>query len=66
MEEILQKLNEQDEKLGEIAKTVKKIKLFFIIMFGLSIVTFVLPLLSLIFVIPWFLKTMGSTYQGLL
>ena len=66
MEEILKKLEQQEIKLNDIYSTVRKIKIYFMIMLILSLVTFVLPLLSLIFVIPWFLKTVGSTYQGLL
>lgn len=66
MDEILKKLEKQEAKLDEIASTVKKIRIYFLTMFILSLITFVLPLLGLIFVIPWFLRTIEGTYQGLL
>ena len=66
MEEIIQKLIQQESQLNEIASTVKKIKLYFVVMLSLSVATFIIPLVGLIFVVPWFLKTVGSTYQGLL
>ena len=66
MDEILEKLKQQEVKLNEIATTVKKIKFYFLAVLVLSLITFILPLIGLIFVIPWFLRTMESTYQGLL
>lgn len=66
MEEILQKLENQEKKLDDIYKTVRKIKIYFLAALIFTIVTLVLPLLGLIVVIPWFLKTMQEGYQGLL
>lgn len=66
MEEIIQKLATQEKKIDEIASIVKKIRIYFLVIITLSVITFVLPLLSLIFVVPWFLRTIGDTYQGLL
>ena len=66
MEEILKKLEEQDKKLDNIYATVRKIKIYFLTALIFTVVAFVAPLIGLIFLIPWFLKTMGSAYQGLL
>ena len=66
MEEILEKLKQQEVKLDEIYKTVHKIKVYFLTTLIFSFVTVLLPLLGLAFIIPWFLKTMQQTYQGLL
>jgi len=66
MEEVLNKLAEQEKRLDDIYKTVRKIKIYFLTMIIFTVVGFLLPLLGLVFVIPWFLNTMESTYQGLL
>lgn len=66
MDEILEKLAKQEAKLDEISSIVKKIRIYFLTMLVLSLITFVLPLLGLVFVIPWFLRTIEGTYQGLL
>lgn len=66
MEEILKKLEEQDKKLDDIYATVRKIKIYFLTALIFTVVAFVVPLIGLVFLIPWFLKTMGNAYQGLL
>lgn len=66
MEEIIKKLEQQDKKLEEIYKTVQKIKIYFLTVLVLSIITFFIPLIGLIFVIPWLLETLDGAYQGLL
>ena len=65
-EKILKKLQEQDEKLDVIYKSVEQIRKIFWAMIIISVVTFVLPAIGLIFVIPWFLSVMGEVYSGLL
>ncbi|MEA1926276.1 MAG: hypothetical protein U9M90_03495 [Patescibacteria group bacterium] len=66
MEELLKKLEEQDKKLDDIYATVRKIKIYFLTALIFTVIAFVVPLIGLVFLIPWFLKTMGNAYQGLL
>jgi len=65
-EKILQKLEEQDAKLNAIYKSVEQTRKIFLATVIMSVVTFVLPLIGLIFIIPWFLHVMGDAYSGLL
>jgi hypothetical protein len=66
MEEISEKIVQLETKIDDVAKTVRKIKLYLLTILVLSLITFALPLIALIFVIPWFLRTIETTYQGLL
>ncbi|NCN52261.1 hypothetical protein GW943_00400 [Candidatus Parcubacteria bacterium] len=64
--DILKKLSEQDEKLDAIWRSAEKTrKMFLFTMWG-TIIAFVLPLLALAFVIPSFINSYLSSYQGLL
>ena len=65
-EKILQKLEEHDAKLNAIYKSVEQTRKIFLATVIMSVVTFVLPLIGLIFIIPWFLHVMGDAYSGLL
>ncbi|PID52111.1 MAG: hypothetical protein CR972_03745 [Candidatus Moraniibacteriota bacterium] len=65
-EKIIEKLNAQEKKLDDIGKKVHRMYIVFIAMAILSIITFVLPLIGLIFVIPWVINVIGGTYSGLL
>ena len=65
-EQILKKIEEQELKIDEIHKYVKKIHLYFKITFWVTVVTIVLPLIGLMFVIPMFINSFMSSYEGLL
>lgn len=65
-EKILQKLEEQDQKINAIYKSVEQARKIFLATLVITIVTFVLPLIGLIFVIPWALSVLGDAYGGLL
>lgn len=65
MEEVLKKIEEQDKKLEEIFRSVERMRKYFLWTFILSIVFFVLPLIGLIFVIPYFLSTLTLGGLGL-
>jgi len=56
-EEIKQKLLEQDEKINEIHNMMKGMKRNSQIGLWIGILFFVLPLIGLIIVIPWFLDS---------
>jgi hypothetical protein len=60
-QDILEKLNQLEQKIEETHFLVQKTwRLFFWTMVG-TVVMFVLPLIALAFVIPYFLKTLNST-----
>lgn len=60
--EILQKIEEQDKKLSEILRSIEKMRKYFLWTLIITVATIVLPLLALIFIIPWFLKIITSAY----
>ncbi len=65
-EKILQKLEEQEKKINAIYKSVESARKIFLVTLIITIVTFVLPLIGLIFVIPWAMSVLGDAYGGLL
>jgi len=66
MEELIKKLNKQEQQLNEIHQTVKKLKRYFLTTIIISILTFILPLIGVVLSIPWLLKTFESSLKGLL
>lgn len=63
--DLKQKIEEQSEKLDAIHAQVKKMRRYFLWSFWLTVVFFVLPLVGLVFIIPWFLSTyLGSMGMG--
>lgn len=64
--ELVEKFEAQEKKLDEIGKKVHRMYIAFIAMVILTIVTFVLPLIGLLFVIPWVMSALGDAYSGLL
>jgi TRAP-type mannitol/chloroaromatic compound transport system permease small subunit len=65
-QEILEKIKEQDAKLDAIYASVEKTRKYLIWKTIISVIFFVLPLVGLAFLIPWFLKTITAAYSGLL
>lgn len=65
MEELLKKIEQQDKKIDAIYISVEKTRKYFLWTLIGTLVTFVLPLIAMIFVIPWFISAMSSTYSGL-
>lgn len=64
--EILIKFEEQDKKLDAIYKSVEKTRKYFLWTLIVSVATVVLPIIGLMIMIPWMLKTLTSAYGGLL
>jgi len=62
-EEILKKIEENQKKLDRIYTSVEKTRKYFLATLIITIVVFVLPLIGLIFIIPWFLSTLSSAYN---
>jgi hypothetical protein len=65
-QEMLKKIEEQDAKLDAIYKSVEKTRKYFLWTLIISVATVVLPIIGLIIMIPWMLRTMSSAYGGLL
>lgn len=59
------KLN-QEEKIDEIYKSVEKTRKYILTMFWVTVVAFILPLVALAFVIPYFLSTYMGSLEGLI
>ena len=55
---LLQKITEQQEKIEKIYRSVESTRKYFLFTLILSIVMFVLPLIGLIFIVPYFLKSL--------
>jgi hypothetical protein len=64
-QDLLEKLDQMEQKIEETRVLAQKTyKLFLWTMIG-TIVTFILPLIALAFVIPYFLRTVTSGLNGL-
>ncbi|NCF75195.1 MAG: hypothetical protein GWO87_01770 [Xanthomonadaceae bacterium] len=55
-EEIKKRFDAQDKLLEKIYVSAEKTRKYFLVVFIISLVTFVLPLIALIFVLPWFIN----------
>ncbi len=62
-EEVLRKVQENSEKLDAVYRSVEKTRKYFLWTLIITTVMFVLPLIGLAFVIPYFLRTLGSIYS---
>lgn len=58
--EVKNRLDEQDRMLGEIYKSVEKTRKYFLIIFWVTVVVVVLPIIGLMFAIPAFLSSYNS------
>ena len=61
-EVILQKLTEQEKKIEAIYVSVEKTRKYFLWTLIISVGVVVLPLVGLMFAIPFFLSTLSSAY----
>ena len=64
-EEIKQKIDEQAIKIDAIYKSVEKTRKYFQMIFWVTIILFVLPLIALIFIVPSFMNTYTNALGGL-
>lgn len=65
-QELSAKLDAQDRKLDAIYVSVEKTRKYFLWTMIGTIITFVLPLIALMFVLPWAMNSVLSAYSGLL
>lgn len=61
-QEILNRLQAQEELLQKIYISTEKTRKYFMWTFYGTLALFILPLIALMFVIPTFLSTMGTAY----
>lgn len=54
-QEIIKRLDEQAAKIDEIARSVEKLRKYFLIIVIITVAGIVLPLIGLVFAIPQFL-----------
>ncbi|MFA5871634.1 MAG: hypothetical protein WC858_02820 [Parcubacteria group bacterium] len=64
-QDLLDKLNQQNARIEQIYVSVEKTRKYFMWTLIATIVMFVLPLIALAFVIPFFLKSITSGLTGL-
>lgn len=64
-QELLDRLSSQDQKLEQIFISVEKTRKYFLWTLIITFVTFVLPLIGLVFAIPFFLSTFSGVMGGL-
>jgi hypothetical protein len=65
-QEILDKLAAQEQKIDAMYVSVEKLRKYFLWTLIITGVTFVLPLIAMAVILPWFISTMSSAYSGLL
>jgi len=63
MEEILRKLTEQEVKIDAMYVSVEKLRKYFLWTLIITIVTVVLPLVAIIFAVPFLIGTVTAIYQ---
>ncbi len=65
MDEILQKLAEQDKKIEAIYQSVEKTRKYFLLTLIISVAVIILPLIGILLMMPNFLKIMTGNNLGL-
>ena len=62
-DELTQKIDAQEKKLDAIYASVEKTRKYILWTVIGTVVVFVLPLIALAFVLPWFISTITSAYN---
>ena len=62
--ELVARIDEQDKKLELIKQSVDEIRRYLFWTFVAGVITFILPLIGLAIVIPYYLNTLGSLQAG--
>ena len=63
MEEILKKIEEQEKKIDAIYISVEKTRKYFMWTFIATLVTFVLPLVAILVMMPFLMSSITSMYN---
>ncbi len=64
-QEILEKIEEQSEKLKKISHSIEQMRKYFLITLVITVAMIVLPLIGLIIVIPQFINAITGAGLGL-
>lgn len=64
-QELKTKLEEQGAKIDAIYKSVEKMRKYFLIMTWVTVIVIVLPIIGLIFAVPFFMNSYVDTLSGL-
>jgi len=64
-QELLQKLDAHEQKLDRIQRSVEQMRRYFLWTLIITVAVIVLPLLGLMIVIPQFVSTYTSAFEGL-
>ena len=65
MDEILKRLEAQEQKIDAIWRSVEKTRKYFMWTLIITVIVIVLPLIGLLFVIPAFLQSVNLSSLGL-
>ena len=65
-QELLKKIEEQQQKIDAIYVSVEKTRKYFLWTLIITVVTIVLPIVIMIIMIPWLMGMLSSAYGGLL
>jgi type IV secretory pathway component VirB8 len=63
--EILVRINALSIEVDEVLEAVRKMKRYMMLTFVISILVIVVPLIGLVFAVPYILSVMTSMYSGL-
>lgn len=55
-----------EQKIDHLQKTVNQVRRYFLISTIITVVIFVLPLIVMIFAIPYIINTYSNLYEGLI
>ena len=64
-QDILKKLEEQEQKINLIYISVEKTRKYFQWTLIITVVTVLLPLIAMVIAVPWMISSLSSTYSGL-
>jgi hypothetical protein len=62
---LLEKIEEQGKKIDALYTSVEKMRKYFLWTLWITIILFVLPLIGLALVLPWFASTMLNSYGSI-
>lgn len=65
-QELKNKIEELEKKIEAVYHSVERIRKYFLLIFWVTLVTFILPLIALAFIIPMFMSSYMGSFEGLI
>ncbi|OGD68040.1 hypothetical protein A3E89_02735 [Candidatus Campbellbacteria bacterium RIFCSPHIGHO2_12_FULL_35_10] len=65
-QELKNKIEELEKKVEAVYHSVEKIRKYFLLIFWVTLITFVVPLILMMFVVPMFMRNYLGSFQGLI